>query len=567
MHIDRVWSLVTSAPGVALALASIAAPVIAQTPPNLLIVLADDLGPETLGCYQMPAGAIATPAFDSLAANGVRFDRAYANPMCSPSRACLQTGRYAFRTGVTFTLGPGPVLGDPGLRDEETLLPEALPGSYQTAMIGKWHLGYRHGLTTPNVEGWGHFAGCLDLGLYSYTLWFKIVDGRWSICTNYATSENVDDALSWIQSQQGPWALMLCFNAPHVPYEAPPANLHSFNLEGIPWLTQPLPYYQAMVQAMDTELGRLLEGIGPALANTNIIVASDNGEPGYLIQQLSPQSHGKGTLFEGGVRIPLLVSGPCVVHPGRTCSELVSMVDLFATAVDLCGGTQPPGIDGVSIVPLLQDQPGPVRPSAFDELVDGYSLTHRDYKLIRITASLGRTPHDELYDLDTDPFELSDLLQAPSPTVLAIQQSMSDELRVIQGVGWATSYGTPCPGTYGVPAILAEQPPHMGSDYIASVDYDSPDLAMVTIGFSDQQMGSMPLPIDLSVYGMPGCDVLSDALAVQYFGPTMTNFSLHVPWLPSLLWGTFFLQGFAIDPLANAGGFVATAGLRLVIGN
>src|SRR5262249_62061061 len=121
-----------------------------------------------------------------------------------------------------------------------------------------------------------------------------------------------------------------------------------------------------------------------------------------------------------GARTCLAVRGPCVVPPGRARSDLVSPADSLPAAVELCGGTPPAGIDGVSIVPLLQDQPGPVRPWAFDELVDGYSLTHLDYKLIRITGCLHRTPHDELYDLGTDPFEQSDLLQAPSPAILAI---------------------------------------------------------------------------------------------------------------------------------------------------
>jgi arylsulfatase B len=557
--------------GVVFAISSVVGSVAAQTPPNLLMIVADDLGPEPLGCYGYPSGATATPVLDSIAANGVRFDRAYANPSCSPSRACLQTGRYAFRTGVTFTIGPGSYTepADPGLRDEEILLPEALPASYANALIGKWHLGYRHGFLTPNVMGWQHFAGGLDLGLYSYWMWLKVADGQWSVCTNYATSENVDDALAWIQAQQGPWALMVCFNAPHVPYDAPPPNLTSINLAGIPWLTQPLPYYQAMVQAMDAEIGRLLNGIGPALANTNIVVASDNGEPGYLIQSLSPQPHGKGTLYEGGVRIPLLVSGPSVVHPGRSCSELVSLVDLFPTAVELCGGTAPAGIDGVSILPLLQDQPGPVRPWAFNEVPVGWSLTHTDYKLIRFTYTVPhyRQPHDELYDLGTDPFELNDLLLAPTPAILAIQQSMSDELRAVQGLGWATTYGDGCVGTFGTPQLTVTDAPRIGSDYVLSIDYPSPDFAFDVIGFSDQFLGTTPLPLELSAYGMPGCSLLCDALAVHYFGPTGTDFDLHIPPLAALVWGTIFMQAFAIDPSANSTGLVASAGLRIEIGN
>jgi arylsulfatase A-like enzyme len=546
-------------------------PLAAQSqPPNLLVIVADDLGPETLGCYGMTRAAIATPAIDSIAATGVRFTRAYANPQCSPSRACLQTGRYAFRTGVQQTLGPGSrtLPADPGLRDEETLLPEALPSTYANAMFGKWHLGYRHGNDTPNIQGWQHFAGGMDLGLYTYSLWIKVVDGQWSVCTNYATTENVDDALAWIGQQTQPWALMLCFNAPHWPYDPPPQHLHSFQLNGRNVFQTPLPFYQALVQAMDTEIGRLLNGLGADRANTNIVLTSDNGSPGYLLQQLAPQSHGKGTLYEGGVRVPLLISGPSVINPGRTCGELIHLVDLFPTCLDLCGANQQGGIDGVSALPLLEDRIAPIRTSIYNEQEGSCSVTHQDFKLIRFYGGFRRPPHDELYDLGADPMEINDLLRVPTARMRSIHQSLSNEMRQLQNQGWASTYGEECVGSFGAASLTVDSPPRLGSTYTISIDYDSPTagLTMATLGSTDQMIQGTPLPFDLSQFGMPGCMLHHDSVSIAYVGPPDGTFSITIPQTNNLLWVSFFAQAFALDPTANAAGLISSSGLRCVIG-
>ncbi len=143
-----------------------AASPIAQAPANTLLVVIDDLGPEFVQCYGGVANPPATPNLNALAGKGVRFANAYANPVCTPTRACLMTGRHAFRSGMEVTCMPG----DAGLRPEEWLLPEGLGAlGYACAYIGKWHLGDRHGLATPNVQGWPHFVGALYGNIPNYT--------------------------------------------------------------------------------------------------------------------------------------------------------------------------------------------------------------------------------------------------------------------------------------------------------------------------------------------------------------------------------------------------------------
>src|SRR5262249_12595455 len=258
----------------------------AQAPrANVLLIIADDLGVDKLACYGA-ANAAPMPVVDALAANSMRFTRAHADPACSPTRGALLTGRYSFRTGVPGTLP----YGAPGIdTDEIQLATPLVAAGYSTALIGKWHLGTRFGTSTPNQLGWPHFAGCLDAALVDYYQWPKVVDGSVATCNHYATVDQVDDALAWINAhsapQSGPWALVLSLFAPHSPFHAPPAGLHTQNLTGLHPATNPVPFHRAMLQAADHEIGRLLVGLGATtLAHTNIVFLGDNGTDGAVVE-------------------------------------------------------------------------------------------------------------------------------------------------------------------------------------------------------------------------------------------------------------------------------------------
>ena len=403
---------------------------------NVLLIVADDYGVDSLSLYNTnPAASLPpTPNINALAQRGVLFRHAYGQPVCSPSRCAMLTGRYAFRTGVMQVV-EGPT--DPGVQTNEFALPEViglnLQLGYACASIGKWHLG--GAATGPNIAGgWPHFSGALGGALQSYTSWTKTVDGRSTANYSvYATTDNVNDALSWIQ-QRGTnrWFLWLAFNAGHTPYHKPPNNLHSYDsLSGTQAdiTANPRPYYEAMIEAMDTEIGRLLSQIDTN--QTAVLFLGDNGTPGRVIQPPFSSARGKDTLYEGGVNVPLIVAGPDIANPGRSGDAVVHCVDLYATILELIGAPLPRVLptDSRSLVPILLNQPfapteqavlmenetsGPVGQS-------GRAVRYGDFKLIQPTGAA-----EEFYDLASDPLEATNLLNG---ALTAEQQSMLDLLR------------------------------------------------------------------------------------------------------------------------------------------
>jgi arylsulfatase A-like enzyme len=350
---------------------------------NVLILIADDLGVDWLGMYGLAADPPSTPHLDALAASGIRFQNAWSTPLCSPTRAAIQTGRYGFRTGVGNLVD-----ATYALPLAELTLPEVLDlgtgGATAHALFGKWHLGNSAvgGELAPNLAGWGHFAGtAVAVGVAgpgeNYFEYTKVVDGKVEVVDGYLTSDLVDDALAWIAAADGagePWLAVTAFQAVHTPFHAPPPELHGVDLSGAgPPESDPVPYYRAMVESLDTELGRLLEGVD--LERTTVVFVADNGTSYEVVVPPFDPARAKNTVYEGGVRVPLFVAGSAVLAPGTTCDALVSAVDLFATAVELAGvdlsAVLPPEhvLDSVSLVPYLADPALPsLRSTVFTEL-------------------------------------------------------------------------------------------------------------------------------------------------------------------------------------------------------
>ncbi|QDU68682.1 sulfatase-like hydrolase/transferase [Engelhardtia mirabilis] len=332
------------------------------TPPNVLLIVLDDVGVDQLGVYAEATNPPPTPNLDALAAQSVLFRQAWSNPVCSPTRAALMTGRHGFRTGVGNAIGSGAT--ETGLPLSETILPELLDtgGQYVHAAFGKWHLGgAADGALAPNNAGFGHYDGCLsNLDIVasnpaSYTNWPRVVDGVESVSTQYLTSATVDSALGWISQQTEPWFAYVAFHAVHSPFHWPPAALHSVNPASIPPGNPAHWQHRAMVEALDTEIGRLLSGVGAPAGDLTVIVVGDNGTAGPGIEPPFDPTHGKHTLFDGGVRVPLLISGPTVSAPGE-CQALVQVLDLFATVAEIAGvnpATIGKTIDSRSLVPYL----------------------------------------------------------------------------------------------------------------------------------------------------------------------------------------------------------------------
>jgi arylsulfatase B len=395
-------------------------------PKNILLIIADDYGVDSNVLYNSTNnGALIapTPNIVALATNGIVFRNAYANPVCSPTRACVLTGQYGFRTGVGDVIDTGSALTTSAFTLPKAFQTNAMLG-YHLAQFGKWHLA--QGPNSPRtVGGWTNFSGFIQGAVASYTNWTKVVNGSQMMnYSTYTTTEIVNDATAWISARgTNPWFAWVAFNAPHSPLHLPPTNLcpHYTTLLGTAFdiNNRPELYYDAMIEAMDTEIGRLVNAVNRS--NTHIIFMGDNGTPNNTLQPPIPNGRGKDTLYEGGIHVPFIISSPNVVSPNRTNDTPVSAVDVFATILEMAGinvaATTPTNvtIDSRSLMPVLENDTVLFR-YAYSELFgtnnttaqSGRALRNDQFKLIRYYDG-----HEEFFDLVSDPYESTNLRSAP----------------------------------------------------------------------------------------------------------------------------------------------------------
>ncbi|MFT5139011.1 MAG: cytochrome c peroxidase [Lysobacterales bacterium] len=388
--------------------------------PNILLVIADDFGLDALSVYGVSAIQADTPVLNELAAEGLVFDQFWANPTCSPTRASLITGQHGFHTDV---FEPGDNLADTELSVQDYLEQE-LPGIYSNAVVGKWHISRPNDLDHPEQMGVQHFAGILSGTFEDYNNWILTQNGVQSPETDYITSKYVDLSLDWIKDQSQPWFLWLAMTAPHEPFHLPPAHLHGRDLTGTEAdiNANPLDYYQAMIEAMDAEIGRLLEGLDENTRdNTIIIFMGDNGTPRRVIQAPYINSQGKGSLYQGGVNVPLFVSGAGVDRKGQRDESLVGVTDLFATISEIAGIEFDVPNDSISFYNLFKTQSIGTREflyaDAIDEEVKSWAVRNDRYKLIE--DDLGNR---EIYDLALDEFENIDMVASGSVPAGVLQE-------------------------------------------------------------------------------------------------------------------------------------------------
>lgn len=410
----------------------------ALTTRNVLLLIADDLGADSLALFNDHPDARfpPTPTLDALAERGLRFQNAFAHPTCTPTRSSILTGRHPFRTGLGTALSTQQS-GTP-LAASELTLPEildTLPAPARAhASIGKWHLSFQ--FEDPNaLGGWSHYAGNILGALTNYSNWLRTEDGESGLMTEYATTRQIDDAVAWLGSLPPgqPWFLWVACNAPHSPLHKPPNHLHGYDALPDSPATPARPYYEAMVEALDTELGRLLSHVDTN--DTTVIFIGDNGTPGTVIQPPHSPARAKGTPYRGGTHVPLIIAGPDVAQPGSSVPNAVHAVDLWATILELCGAdlaaVQPRdrGIDSRSLLPLVLGQS--FQPAETAVLTEHFasnlntnqaarSVLDEGYKLIRFDTGV-----EELYHLAVDPLESTNLLaSALSPA----DQSRFDQL-------------------------------------------------------------------------------------------------------------------------------------------
>jgi len=429
-------------------------------PPNILLILGDDVGVDFVQAYGEAPNPPCTPNLDALAAQGMLFRNAWTDPTCSPTRAEVLTGRYGFRTGVGLPLANT----DDGLALSEFVIPELLAG-YANAAVGKWHLHGNLGNTHPNDSGSDSYAGCIRGAVQDYFSWSKVTNGTTSHSTNYVVSETADDALAAIGAMPEPWFAYVNFNSIHTPFHVPPAGLcptagcASGYCGNLPPNPSNAELAKAMAEAMDTEIGRLVAAIDPA--HTYVFFLGDNGTPGQASEAPFLGSHAKGTMYEGGVNVPLIVRGPGVA--AGESQALVSSTDLFATCAELAGVTAS-AEDSVSFVPCLGDPGAAVRTTVYAERFTNGAVSFpapdheqaiRDgrYKLIRRQAG---GVAEEFYDLLVDPFETSNLLPGLDASEQAARDALAAELDALTApTSVASTYCTAGTSASGCLALLS----------------------------------------------------------------------------------------------------------------
>lgn len=425
--------------------------------PNFVFILADDMGWNDAGfCGNQ---FTETPHLDRLAREGVVFGQACASaPNCAPTRACLLTGQYPPRHGV-FTVvderhRPGSVYHKIMAAESREALPaecvtfaEALkPAGYATGMFGMWNLGRgRSGPTTPTGQGFDVFTEPRQLGFEKDA--YRDANGA------YSPDALTDAAMMWMESvKECPFFLYLPFHDVHAPFDAKPELLAKYKARrGVPDAAQ-----AATVEAMDANIGRVLaslERMGMA-DRTFVIFTSDNGG---TRQYVAPLRGGKGTLYQGGVRVPAVARGPGI-KPGVSQEVTLSM-DWYPTMLELAGVTPPAAVnpDGRSLVPLLRDASTKLERDVFwhfPSYIGGggpcSAVRSGNWKLIEFFED----GVAELYDLSTDPGEERNLADT--------EQKRAAEM-LAKLYAWQTSTGAPRP-TQSNPRYDAKAEPRRGRD-------------------------------------------------------------------------------------------------------
>lgn len=396
--------------------------------PNILLIVADDLGRDAISGF--PEGIVkpTSPNIDSIRNSGLTFNNFWVNPTCSPTRSAIITGRYGYRTGL---IEVGDVISP-----TETLLHQYITdntnGKYANALIGKWHLSGNNNVN-PEDFGIDYFAGIIRGGVNDYYNWNLSESGSSSNNTGYTTEVFTDLSIDWINEQDKPWFLWLAYNSPHTPFHVPPSNMHSQG--DLPEYTdseEPLPYFMAAIEAMDFQIGRLLKNIPTdELENTIIIFIGDNGSPGQVAQAPYAANNAKGTLYQGGINVPLFVTGSGVTRLGED-DNLINGTDLFATISNIAGIDINAYYDSKNFSFLLKSDSITDRVFQYSEKNMGdnqlWTLSDGQYKLINNTNG-----NDEFYKLSVDPFESNNLLDTNlTPADRTAKLNLENELLVIR---------------------------------------------------------------------------------------------------------------------------------------
>jgi len=393
----------------------------AQKKTNILLIIADDMGLDASPGYNLGVTKPTMSNLENMMSSGIRFSNLVSNPTCTPTRASILTGKYGIRTNM---LKVGDVLSTSETSIQK-YLDNNLGSTYSHAVIGKWHLS-----TDPNHPtnmGVGYYAGLLTGGVSSYWDWNLTENGQTSTSTEYATTKITDLAIDWVENQTNPWFLWVAYNAPHTPFHLPPTNLHSQgNLpsDEASIDTNPLPYYMAMLEAMDSEMGRLISSLSQEeKENTIIIFIGDNGTPQQVAQEYNPLRT-KGSLYQGGINVPMIISGKGVTRFNDTEDALINTTDLFATIAAIAGVEVDKINDSQNFKELLSNSNSGKREYVYAESSDlNYTIRNNTHKYIHFENG-----NEKFYDLSIDPLESTNLMHANQLPLSNTNELIKDEL-------------------------------------------------------------------------------------------------------------------------------------------
>jgi arylsulfatase A-like enzyme len=422
--------------------------------PNVLIILADDLGWGDLTSYG--AKDLRTPNIDALVNAGMRFDNFYANCcVCSPTRAALLTGRYQELVGVPGVIRTNPADNWGYLTKDAVLIPTPLhQAGYHSAIVGKWHLGLESP-NIPNDRGFDFFHGFLGDMMEDY--WTHIRDGHNYLRLNrqmvdpkgHATDVFTQWAIEYIKDRAAapadkrqPWFLYLAYNAPHFPVQPPPDWLQKVKEreKGIDPIRAKLV---ALIEHLDHGVGQVIDALRQThqYDNTLIIFTSDNGGHGPSKANVGPYRGFKQDMYDGGLRVPMCAVWKGKIMPGSKSGLVALTFDLFPTVCEAAGAKIDHPIEGVSILPTLLGKKQEIDRDLFFCRREGnnryqgqdyYAMRRGDWKLLHNTPFL---PY-ELYNLKDDPYEKTNVAGKERKVFNALSAALRRQIQRAGAVTW-----------------------------------------------------------------------------------------------------------------------------------
>jgi len=392
--------------------------------PNILLIIADDLGNDAIEGFGVDSNTFPnTPNIKMLQDNGISYLNTWATPQCTPTRASILSGKYGIKTGVRQA---------PGNLDLEheslfSYINNNTNNLYSTAVIGKWHISNPIDLDHPFMHGADHFEGIIDGTIDDYYNWEKVVNGQRLQIEEYVTTNLTNSALDWINGQNSPWLLWLSHIAPHGPFQVPPNEL--FTIENP---TTAREIYESSIEALDYEIGRMINSMDETTRkNTIIVFVGDNGTPRSVLGGY-PNGHGKGTMFEGGLRVPMIISGDAVERKGVQETGLTQVNDLYATLIEICSNDLPGGINNSYSISASLSEDNSIRrkytyADYFNSGVEFWAIRNDQYKLIQDDDG-----NEEFYRIVSSLDELDNLNGNTSITEELIRAELKEEALAIR---------------------------------------------------------------------------------------------------------------------------------------